>query len=99
MMSYVTPTANERSSSVDVIEDERKRSLDVADRIIESLGRRFYLLATHPHIGRPRDEDLRPGLRSFAVGAYVILYRIDADDVLVLRVIHGGRDIQALLRH
>ena len=28
----------------------------------------FYLLARHPHIGRPRDEDLRAGLRSFSVG-------------------------------
>jgi toxin ParE1/3/4 len=57
---------------------------------------RFYLFAMHPNIGRARDRDLRPGLRSFAVGEYVIIYRIHEDDVLVLRVLHGSRDIAAL---
>jgi plasmid stabilization system protein ParE len=43
-------------------------SIDVADRLIDSITERFYLLACHPHIGRHRDDDLRPGLRSFPVG-------------------------------
>ena len=33
------------------------------------------LLASYPNLGRARDEDLRPGLRSFPVGEYVIIYR------------------------
>ncbi|MBV9171054.1 MAG: hypothetical protein JOZ81_13325 [Chloroflexi bacterium] len=41
---------------------------EIADRFIDSLGR-FLLLATHPHLGRHRDEDLLPGLRSFPVAA------------------------------
>ena len=40
-------------------------SVDIADRLIDSITGRFYLLATHPNIGRARDEELRPGLRSF----------------------------------
>jgi len=59
---------------------------------------RFFLLTTYPHVGRRRDEDLRPGLRSFPVGEYVIIYRVAGDDVLILRVIRGSRDIAALLR-
>jgi hypothetical protein len=58
----------------------------------------FYLLASHPHIGRHRDEDLRPGLRSFRVGEYVIIYRTEDQDVLILHVFRGSRDIEALLR-
>jgi toxin ParE1/3/4 len=56
------------------------------------------LLATYPHVGRRRDEDLLPGLRSFPVGEYVIIYRVEAEDVLILRVIRGSRDIEALFR-
>jgi len=41
-------------------------NLEIADRLIDST-EPFYLLACHPHIGRHRDEDLRPGLRSFPV--------------------------------
>jgi toxin ParE1/3/4 len=71
-------------------------STDTADRLIESITERFFLLATYPHIGRRRDEDLRPGLRSFPVGEYIILYRFEGEDVLILHVMHGSRDIQAL---
>ena len=71
-------------------------NLEIADRLIDSIAERFLLLASHPHIGRSR-SDLRPGLRSFAVGAYVIVYRVDGADVLVLRVLRGSRDLPALL--
>jgi toxin ParE1/3/4 len=72
-------------------------SMDVADRFIEGLTRRFYLLAMSPYMGRRRDEDLRPGMRSFAFGKYIILYRIDDEGVLILHVVRGSRDVEALL--
>ena len=43
-------------------------SIEIADRLIDSLTERFFMLGRHPHVGRPRDDDLRPGLRSFPVG-------------------------------
>jgi toxin ParE1/3/4 len=70
----------------------------MADRLIDTITERFFLLAHHPHLGRSRAEDLRPGLRSFAVGAYVIIYRVESADVLILRVMHGSRDLPAMLR-
>jgi len=73
-------------------------SIEIADRAIDSITDRFYLLATHPHMGRRRDEDLLPGLRSFPAGEYVIVYRVEANDALILRVIRGSRDIEALFR-
>lgn len=48
-------------------------------------------------MGRSRDEDLHPGIRTFPVGEYVIAYRIEADDVRILRVLRGSQDIEALL--
>ncbi len=71
-------------------------SMEVADRLIGTIADRFLLLASYPHLGRPRDEDLRPGLRSFPVGEYVIFYRIDGEDVVILRVLRGSRNIAAL---
>ena len=64
----------------------------------DSITERLYLLATHPNIGRARDEDLRAGLRTFPVGEYVIIYRIENEDVLILRVLRGSRNISALFR-
>ncbi len=73
-------------------------SVEIADRLIDSITERFYLLSRHPHIGRHRDDDLRPGLRSFPVGEYVIIYRVEDNDVLILHVYRGNRDIEAFLR-
>lgn len=82
-----------------VLHRKESRSIEIADRVVDSITDRFFLLATYPHIGRPRDEDLRPGLRSFPVGEYVIIYRVEENDVLILHVIRGSRDIEALFRH
>ena len=71
-------------------------NIEVADRLIDSITDRFFLLAGHPHVGRRRDQDLRPGLRSFPVGEYVIFYRVEGEDLMILHVAHGRRDIEAL---
>jgi len=74
-------------------------SIEIADRVIDSVTDRFRLLARFPQMGRRRDEDLRSGLRSFVVGEYVIIYRAEDENVLVLHVIRGSRDLRALFRH
>ena len=72
---------------------------DIAERLINSIADHFFMLSRHPYIGRRRDYDLRSGLRSLSVGAYVIIYRIDGRrDVLILHVMHGRRDLKTLLR-
>jgi plasmid stabilization system protein ParE len=49
-------------------------------------------------MGRQRNDDLRPGLRSLAANDYVIVHRILEDDVvLIVHVVHGSRDINALV--
>ncbi|HEY3846175.1 MAG TPA: type II toxin-antitoxin system RelE/ParE family toxin [Acetobacteraceae bacterium] len=68
----------------------------IADRLIDSITNRFYLLASHPHLGRARDDDLGRGRRSFPVGEYIIIYRVVGADVRVLRVVHGRRNLAAL---
>ena len=72
-------------------------SLETADKLINALTHRFWLLSISPHMGRRRD-DLHAGLRSFPVGDYVILYRQNKKVVLILRIIHGSRDLPALFR-
>ncbi len=70
----------------------------LAERLIDSITDRFFMLAKHPYLGRRRDYDLRLGLRSLSVAGYVIIHRIDAGDVLILHVVHGRRDIKTLLQ-
>jgi len=46
-----------------------------------------------PFAGRLRSE-LRAGLRSFPIRSYVLFYRIDGENINLLRVLHGQRDIE-----
>jgi toxin ParE1/3/4 len=69
----------------------------IADRVIDQIVNRFILLSRWPRLGRPR-RDLRRGLRSHTVGNYLIFYRIVRGGILILRVLHGRRDIGSLLR-
>jgi toxin ParE1/3/4 len=71
-------------------------SLEIADRLIDSITERFVLLANYPNLGRARDADLRPDLRSFTIGEYIIIYRIRGADVVILRVLRGSRNMEIL---
>lgn len=71
-------------------------SVEIANRLIDSLTKRFLLLAKHPYMGRARDDDFGTGTRSFPVGEYVVMYgRLDVD-VVILRVVHCRRDLEPL---
>jgi toxin ParE1/3/4 len=64
-------------------------------RWLAELKRAFQLLAEFPGLGPARPE-LRPDLRSFPIGSYLIFYRAVADGIEVVRVLHGARDLPEL---
>jgi toxin ParE1/3/4 len=70
-------------------------SVEIANRLIDTLTDRFVMIAGFPHVGRARDDDFGPGCRSLAVGEYVIVYCVENEEVLILRVVHGRRDLGA----
>jgi toxin ParE1/3/4 len=71
-------------------------STDTADHLVDAITNRFFLLARHPYLGRRRDEDFGSGSRSFSVKDYVIVYRVQGEDVLIVRVVHGRRNLEDL---
>ncbi len=66
-----------------------------ADALLERIGHSCELLATHPEMGRSREE-LGRGLRSHTVGRYVVFYRSVPEGIEVARVLSGYRDLDAL---
>ncbi len=97
MAHKVAPQAETELDDLWYYVAKERGSIEIADRLIDSIAERFLLLSRNPRIGRRRDEELRPGLRSFPVGEYIILYRIEAEDVLILHVARGSRNLDALL--
>lgn len=65
-----------------------------ADRLLDRIEARWRQLTTYPFSGAPR-EDIAPGIRHLVVGDYLILYRVGATAIEILRVLHGKRNIEA----
>ena len=65
-----------------------------ADRFIEHIDAELRTLATQPLMGRAREE-LTPNLRSLPIGRYVIFYEALPDGIVIVRVLHSARDVEA----
>lgn len=73
-----------------------ERNVAAADRLANRLEREFHFLAENPLVGESLDR-LRPGLRRYTVGSYVVLFEPLPDGVRLLRVVHSSRDIRPLI--
>jgi toxin ParE1/3/4 len=78
-----------------------KDNPDAATRVVETAYETFRTLAANPELGRVRkfrNSKLRD-IRSWPVSGfenYIIFYRGTAENIQVMHVYHGARDIEAL---
>jgi toxin ParE1/3/4 len=69
----------------------KRAGLRVADRLVDSITGRFWILGEHPSVGRP-SEDIAGGVRCFPAGKYLIYYRKTRRGTDILHIFHGARD-------
>jgi toxin ParE1/3/4 len=96
-MGFVRRTTTSKRDYVDIWNDIAQDNPDAADDLLRSFDQKVTLLSDFPHLGRARPE-LRPRLRSIAVGNYVLFYRPLRGGIELLRVLHGARDIGGIFR-
>lgn len=86
-------------ADLDAIYDYRAaESAERAFEVVSAIRFRCRLLADYPRAGRERD-DVAAGLRMLPVsGQVVVAYRIAAEEVVIVRVFHGGQDWAAIMR-
>ncbi|WP_328839019.1 type II toxin-antitoxin system RelE/ParE family toxin [Methylobrevis albus] len=65
---------------------------EAADRVLDAIERRWQQLAQHPLSGMPR-HDIAAGIRHLVAGQYLTLYRVHAEGVEIVRILHGRREI------
>jgi toxin ParE1/3/4 len=99
MAHRVAPRAEADLDDIWLYAARESGSIEIANRLIDTVTDRFFTLARFPYIGRSREEDFGPGYRSLAVGEYLIVYCVENDDALILRVVHGRRQLEALFGH
>jgi plasmid stabilization system protein ParE len=72
-------------------------NIDLADRIRDEFFSAFAELAQTPGMGHYRTDLVAEPLRFWKVHEYLIIYRSENKPLEIVRVLHGKRDVQALL--
>jgi toxin ParE1/3/4 len=94
-MARVTISLPARNDLGEIWVHIAKDNSAAADRMLDRIRDLCELHAAHPGTGTSGDQ-FHPGLRYFSVGSYVIFFRGDAEGLLVVRVLHGARDLDEI---
>lgn len=73
------------------VEGDARFGAAQAETYHAALERVFGIIASNPEMAREREE-LNPPLRVHRFQAHAIIYKIEGDDVLIVRVRHGRED-------
>ena len=95
-MSCVRYTTQAQEDILDIAFYIAQDNVGAAHRLMEKILRACERISVSPQTGRAREE-LAPNLRSFPVEKYVVFYRPVQGGAEIVRVLHGARDIPALL--
>ena len=72
-------------------------NIRAADRLAERMERAFRLLARFPKTGHKRaDVNTSEPVLFWPVSSYVVAYRPEPQPLIIVRILHGSRDLDAL---
>jgi plasmid stabilization system protein ParE len=91
----LTPQA--RYDLLSIWEFIARDNIRAAGRLAERMEAAFRLLARFPQTGHKRvDVDTSEPVLFWPVGSYVVAYRPEPRPLVILRILHGARDLGAL---
>lgn len=64
--------------------------------MLDAIAARILQLTDFPESG-PRRPEIAADARALTVGNYLVLYRTTPENVEILRIVHGARDVRTLL--
>lgn len=94
-MAKIARSAQAELDLIDIWNYIAKDSFAAADNLLDHIESVCKTLARSPLLGRSRDE-LGIGLRSFSVNNYLIFYRPRKSGIVVVRVLSGHRNLDAI---
>jgi len=68
-----------------------RASLEAADRVVDRITERFWLLGEHPDAGKTA-RAIAAGVECFPAGKYLIYYRKTRHGADILHIFHGARN-------
>ena len=74
----------------------QQASPETADRVDADLHEAMRALAAMPGMGHERAETTGTSYRFWSVYSYLVAYRMEGRTLVVVRVIHGSRDLRKI---
>jgi antitoxin ParD1/3/4/toxin ParE1/3/4 len=90
-------TAAARADLTEISDYTRQESPAAARRVRDELREAMRRLAQMPGMGHLREDLADEPLRFWPVYSYLIIYRPETDPLEIVRVLHGARDVRAIL--
>lgn len=88
--------SHEASQDLDEILDYfLSHNVEAGERFVKAFNKKCQHLARFPNIGRSYD-DVALGLRGIPIQGYILLYTLRDDDIIIVRIISGYRDLDSL---
>lgn len=94
-MPRVTRSRRVEQDLLQIAEYIAKENPAAAARWLNEVEQTFTLLASYPNVGQSVD-DIRPGLRRFCLGNYLIYFESVRGELQIIRVLHGARHMEDL---
>jgi toxin ParE1/3/4 len=96
-LAQFTRTAQAEEDLIEIWTHIARDNLVAADRVLDRIDQVCGLVANNPGLG-PARPDLAEGLRYFATGSYLVIYRPAPAGVEIVRVVHRARHLPSLFR-
>lgn len=96
-MRFIRRTSTSRRDLREIWSYIAEDNPDAADAQLRLIEQKLLFLCENPKAGPARPE-LRPRLRSYPVGSYLIFYRPVRGGIELIRVLHGARNLRRLFR-
>jgi antitoxin ParD1/3/4/toxin ParE1/3/4 len=77
---------------------KNKSSVETADRVESTIRNKIAFLARSPAAGHWRKDLTDESVKFFPVYSYLIVYRPETKPLQIAAILHGYRDIEALLK-
>lgn len=94
-MARVQKTSRAEGDLAAIVDYIAADNLDAALHWVDEIDQIFRLLARNPFLGEEVSH-LLPGARRQTFGNYLIFYRPTQEGIMVVRVLHGSRQIENL---
>jgi toxin ParE1/3/4 len=70
-------------------------NIEAGEKLLDEFEARCKYLVSFPNIGR-NYQTIRRDLRGISFSGYILFYRIGENELEILRVVRGNRDLEAL---